>query len=202
LSRFGNGSRVDAVTLLKRLRKYGRTLTGALLPVLAFVWVGAAASPCAAMHVALSGASSGDGAPVLPAAAGREMAPSGDAMSMSGSMPTMGHARVPAMDRGAMPSMEHGGGHASTHPQRPCPHCPPTQGHTAPHAACATLSAFLSSNDAPAAPAYDLLHALAVIGFLGLQEDPPRDERRRRWERPPDPSSHVPLNLRYCVFLN
>jgi hypothetical protein len=164
------------VTLLKRMRKYRHRLAGALLPVLTFVWIAAAASPCLPMR-----ASSSD-------AASRDVAASGSEMASLGGI-------EPSANQGAAPG--------SSDPQRPCPHCPPSHGPMAPHVACATLSAFLSSDEALAAPAYDLAHALLpVVDVVALDSIGARKERRRPPDRRPIASPAVPLNLRYCVFLN
>jgi hypothetical protein len=184
------------VTLLKRLRKYRRGLAGTLLPVLAFVWVGAAASPCVAMRAGSSGAAEAGGA-------ARAFAPAIDTMSAGGS--TMVDDRMPMAHEHASDGhvVFASGGEQALAGDSPCPHCPPAHGHTPPHSACATLRTFLSADDGLAAPARDLGHLLLpIVGVMPLDADVECKERRERPDRRPCPSPSVPLNLRYCVFLH
>jgi hypothetical protein len=183
------------VTVLKRLRKYRHALTGALLPVLAFVWVGAAAAPCVAMQAPSSrGASMATGHAHRHdgASASLDTASSGEVMpGMLGPMPS------------SMDEQDAQGEHPSTgDPHRPCPHCPPDSGHTAPHVACAMATAFLSADDILTASAHDLGHAMPPVDVTPGDEALRGQGRLQGPERRRDLPPSVPLNLRYCVFLN
>jgi hypothetical protein len=146
------------VTLLKSLRKHAKWVAGSVLPVLAFVWLGAAASPCIGMIV----------------------------------------------DRGAVAGNDAHGDRASSHHHHlgyPCPHCPGGGDHTAPHIACATLASFADGGKPLALPAWDFTHALAAVDVVPLDEQERSAEGGAATEPIAVPAS-VPLNLRYCVFLN
>ncbi|HEU4617095.1 MAG TPA: hypothetical protein VFV10_03605, partial [Gammaproteobacteria bacterium] len=109
---------------LKRLRKYRRAVAGALLPVVAFVWIGAAASPCIGAMGAAADPHDGVSTSAIAAPSAHHSA-STDAGAASAAM----HAVVSA----ATPGATDGHGSPPSRSSSHCPHCPPGDPHTGSH---------------------------------------------------------------------
>lgn len=168
------------MTVLEHIRRRSKAVARAILPPLAFVWLSAAASPCVGMVT--DSVSRGDVAPAVH---------NHDETS-------------PLHDHGASSS-----GHQTSHEHQGCPHCPVglASDQIAPsgsHIPCNVLDKVSDNSRTAGAPvkvdlkhvlpvAADLLSSATLVSF-GSYLSPASQQIA--------PQSLLPLNVRYCVFLN
>ncbi|HEX7082277.1 MAG TPA: hypothetical protein VF329_14815 [Gammaproteobacteria bacterium] len=200
------------MTALEHLRKRKRIASGLLTPLLALAWLGASATPCVGMGIGKARA-----AAESPAARARDddhadggfggsrHAHSQFASALSQPAPTAeerhrtsashaGHAGHMPPARPAHDETGHDHGH--------CPHCPPSPAPADDtHVACATSlqTADLMGGEPGQ---IDLQHLIPIAIAAAPSPAPPGVVRCREAFRDGGPAPPVPLNVRYCVFLN
>jgi hypothetical protein len=196
------------INVLERIRKRGRGVAHAMLPLLVLAWLNAAAGPCIGMAATFDGAESrSNSTPEHGAHADAEHG--ADAGFERGAHVEHDGGGHSVEHHGAGPSTAaeamHGGS-VPAHDHADCPHCPQGEpaerdGPSAAHVSCDTADAATADARYNAHAKWELKHSLAPTAQLTAVPAAPLRQAPHRSPIPPATGGGPSLSLRYCVFL-